>query len=442
MRGLRSLLVLVVIAVGLGAYVYFVESKRTPGEDETREKVFAVETSDIGRLTVRASSGDETRLVKQDDAWRIVEPVDADADDTAVSEITGSLASLEIERVVEEPASDVEYGLAPPRVEIAFTAADSAEQRLHLGDHTPTGGDLYARVAGQDRIFLVRAHLDSSFDKKPFDLRDRSLLKLQRGEVDSLAIARGGRTIRLEKSGAAWRLAEPIDARAEYSTVEGVIGRIESGSMSAIVAEGTDIDLKPYGLDRAETTVAVGAGSASAILAIGGATDDGKLYARDLSRPLVFTVDGSFADELGKTADDLRQRDLFGFRPFNAMRIEFVRGDRADVFEKAKGDEGDTWHRTSPTEQDVDATKMDAVLSAFSNLRAESFADTTRGTGLDRPTVVVTAEFGTTDDRQTETVSFGRAGDEAFAAPEGEPGAAKLDASAVDAALTALDEIQ
>ena len=443
MRGLRSFLVLLVVAAGLIAYVYFVESKRTPGEPDAREKAFTIEASAIQRLDVTASSGDETTLAKQDDAWRIVEPVDTAADSAAVSEITGSLASLEIQRVVDEkPAYYAEYGLAPPRIEVAFAGADGAEHRLQLGGKTPTGGDMYARLAGQDRVFLVQAYLDSSFDRKPFDLRDKAVLTFTRSDVDRLTIESGGGAIRLEKSGADWRLKSPLDARAEYGTVESVIGRIDSGRMNAIAAEGAGLDLKAYGLDTPATTVTIGAGSASATLAIGRTTDDNTVYARDVSRPLVFVVDKGLADELGKTAADFRQRDQFEFRPFNATRIEFVRGERTDVFEKVEGEDGDTWRRTAPEEKDVDTTKMDAVLSAFSNLRAESFADSTRDAGLDRPAVVVSVRFGTADDQQTEKVVFGIAGDQAYAAPDGEPGAAKLDRASLDAALKALDEIQ
>ncbi len=443
MRGLRSFLVLLVIALGLGAYAIFVESKRTPGESEAREKAFAIEAPAIQRLDITASSGEETKLEKQDDTWRIVSPVEAAADASAVSDVTGTLASLEIQRVVDEkPADYAEYGLAPPRLAVSFAAADGAERLLQIGGKTPTGGDMYARLGGEDRVFLVQAYLDSSLDKKPFDLRDKSVLKFTRSDVDSVAINRGDTTIRLVKNGADWRLKSPLDARAEYGAVEGVIGRIESGRMSAITAEGPDLDLKAYGLDTPATTVAIGAGSASATLEVGTAADDGKVYARDPSRPLVFTVDKGIADELDKDAGDFRQQDLFEFRPFNATRIEFVRGDRTDAFERVKGENGDTWRRTAPEEKDVDTAKVDAVLSAFSNLRAASFVDSTRGTGLDQPAVVVSVRYGTGDDQRSEKVAFGRAGDEAFAAPEGEPGGAKLDAAAFDAALKALDEAQ
>jgi hypothetical protein len=40
---------------------------------------------------------------------------------------------------------------------------------------------------------------------------------------------------------------------------------------------------------------------------------------------------------------------VFEFRPFNARRVEIVRGDETHAFEKRAGeDAADTWHRVAP----------------------------------------------------------------------------------------------
>jgi hypothetical protein len=76
MRGLRSFLVLLVVAIGLGAYIYFVERKRPSAEDAAtkREKVFTVESSAIEELEIQSEKGERTKLTKTGGAWRIVAP--------------------------------------------------------------------------------------------------------------------------------------------------------------------------------------------------------------------------------------------------------------------------------------------------------------------------------------------------------------------------------
>ncbi len=445
MRGLRSFLVLLVAAIGLGAYIYFVEMKRPSVEDAAtrREKVFTVESSAIEELEIRSEQGNRTKLAKSGGTWRIVEPEATPAEESEATSITSSLATLEIQRVVEEKASDLEqYGLQPPRVEVAFRASGGTPTRLLIGRKTPTGGDMYAKLAGADRVFLIPAYLDSTFNRSTFDLRDKAILKFERDKVDGLEIVSDSGTIAFSKSGAEWRLTSPIAARGEYSAVEGVVGRIEGARMSAIVASGPTIDPKAYGFDKPSVTVRVLAGSARATIEFGKATDDSKVYARDLSRPLVFTVDKYVLDDVNKPAADFRRKDLFEFRPFTAARIEFERDGRRYVFEKTKADDGtEKWKQTAPSARDVDQSKMESALSAFANLRAQAFVESTRGTGLDRPVVVVAVTYNDGDRKKREQVGFGRSGSDAYGLPQGEPGAAKLTASDLDNALKALDEI-
>ena len=78
---------------------------------------------------------------------------------------------------LDEQATDLkQYGLDPARIEVTFRFA-AKDQKLLIGQKTPTGGDLYAKVPDKPRVFLVAAHLESTFNKSPFDLRDKTALK-------------------------------------------------------------------------------------------------------------------------------------------------------------------------------------------------------------------------------------------------------------------------
>ena len=63
MRGLRSTIALFVILLGLGAYIYFVESERDPAAEDALEQVFDVEAANVTGLQV-VSDGEETTLRK------------------------------------------------------------------------------------------------------------------------------------------------------------------------------------------------------------------------------------------------------------------------------------------------------------------------------------------------------------------------------------------
>src|SRR5688572_18721681 len=121
MRGLRSLILLVVIAIPLGWYAYR-DSQRPAGDDgPKKDKVFTVESDKIEEISIKSASGERTTLQKAGTEWKMVAPAAAQPDATEVSGLTSNLSSLEVERIIDEnPAQVEEYGLAPPRIEVAF----------------------------------------------------------------------------------------------------------------------------------------------------------------------------------------------------------------------------------------------------------------------------------------------------------------------------------
>ncbi len=130
------------------------------------------------------------------------------------------------------------------------------------------------------------------------------------------------------------RSTQPSAGRAEFSAVDGLVSRISSVQMKSIVPDATD--LKKYGLDKPAATVRLGSGSSQAALAIGGAGESGSVYAKDLSRPAVFTIESSLADDLKKDASEYRQKDLFDARSFNTSRLDVVHNNQTSIFEKTK----------------------------------------------------------------------------------------------------------
>lgn len=439
MRG-WSTLALGVVLVALVGFYYFLDPKRDPSAStEKKEKPFgSVVANDIEELRVKTGN-DTARVQKTDGKWQLVEPEQGPADESELTSMTGSLASLEVNRIVDEKAADLKgYGLDPARVEVSFRLKGQKDMKqLAIGEKTPTGGDLYARVPGQNRVFLVSSYLDTTFNKTPFALRDKAILKVERDKVDGLDLQSGTTQIQLAKKGSDWSLVKPITARADFAAVEAAIERLSSAQMTSIInPSATPADLAKYGLDKPSSTMTVTSGSSRASLLLG-KTENALVYAKDASRPMVFTVAPTVRDDVIKKISDFRRKDLFDGRSFTITHAEFKRGAETIVLDKSKGkDDKDVWKNGAG--KDVDVMKVEDALNKVSGLRATSFEDKPDGS-LKTPALVVTFKFG---ENKTETVTFGKSGSDAFASRSDEPGAAKLDAMGLDEAMKTLDAVK
>jgi hypothetical protein len=456
MRSGKSFLALMALALGLGAYIYFVEMKREPASDAAakKDKVFALQPGAIEELEIHAASGERTTVVKKGSDWAITAPEPLDADATETASVATTIEGLEIQRVIDEaPASLADFGLDPARITVGFREAGQTTRRtLRLGQKTPTGGDVYAQVEGQPRVFLISGYLEDSLNKTPFNLREKSVLKFTRDGVDSLTLeAAGAAPLAFARGQSEWRFTKPTAAKADFSAVDGIVGGVFQARMKSVVPATVDArgalaaaDMKKFGFDKPQATAVLGSGSTRATLVLGGAADDTSVYARDLSRPIVFTVEKSLVDTFTRKADDLRKKDVFEFRSFTALGLDLTLGGQSVTFGKekpAKADQStavDEWKIQKPAAKDVDQTKVTDLLTTISNLRAESFTDKPSPTG---ETLVVTARFGDTGSPSTETVTLRKSGAAVHAIVPGEPGAAVVSTADFDKAVSLFKEL-
>ncbi len=443
MRGLLTLGVLVALLGGLAGYLYYVDAEKPVGETEEKPKVFAVEADQIEALKVSTIAGGVAELSKAADGWSLTSPQALRADESEVTGITSNLASVTIQRVVDENPSNLgDYGLREPVAEVGFKVKGAtAFKTLQIGTKTPTGSDVYAKTADDKKVFLVSGYLESTFNRTPFDLRDKKIIVFDREKVDRVEVRHGASLVSLVKANGEWRMTAPVAARGDFGAIEGLISKLQSAQMKAVVTEDP-AEFGKYGISPPAAEVTIVSGSARAAMAFGTKTPDNFIHVRDLSKSLVVTAPADLFDEIEKGATEYRRKDVFEFRAFNLDRIEITRATVTVAFERLKGkgkDGADAWQKVG-AKTPVDATKFEAFLTKLSGSRAQSFPDDKIKTGLDAPVATVKTTFD--DGKKTETVTFGRAGAEVFAGRADEPGASKLDATEFDETLKALDEFK
>ena len=153
----------------------------------------------------------------------------------------------------------------------------------------------------------------------------------------------------------------------------GLLGRLQSAAMKSIVTETAESGRLEKLRSHKPATVDVKMGSARATLLVGSKAENNTVYARGhLEGSSVVTIDSALLDELKKTPDDYRRKDVFEFRSSTSTAWNSRETPRYVAFEKVKSDGKDAaekWRRVSPNPADADKDKMDSLLNRVSNMR-------------------------------------------------------------------------
>lgn len=461
--------VAVLALAGLFSYYWFVERKREPKPEGEREKVtvLAVDKAKAKEISIATAGGETIRLLKEGAAWKVAAPFAAPADTSAVESLLTSLEKLEADEVVVEQATSLaEYGLdEPTRTIRALVEGAAAPLEVQFGAKSPDGSSVYARTASAPKVYLVPQWVEGTFDKKPFDLRDRDLLHVKRDDVRSLEVVGPEGSFALARTDAGeWAFTKPVASRAGRWSVDGLLGTIENLRMELVAAEA-GADVKAFGLDRPARTVSLVLkdGSTRALEIGAGAPDPSatpapspspgekadlpkptKYYARQAGTGLVAVVPATLADDLAKGMGELRAKRLLEVATYETEGFETVAGGARKVFAKSTAKDKDgfdktQWKRTAPDAKDLDTAKVEDALFKMGGVEVSEFVDAPQplaAYGLDAPVLKVTVKAKTEG-----WIEVGKKDGAVYARRNGDSAVLKLDPTKAEELLKAFAEL-
>ena len=239
MRGLRSFLLLLVVAVA---------SRRVPllRRVEARSGRSGQEGQGLHRRSGQDRRADgEVRVGRPHDAQEDRDRV-ADRAAAVATPSDGAAVSGHHEQPVDAraPARHRRESAGPRRVRSGASRASKSpssravrSSKLLIGRKTPAATDLYAKLGDSPRVFLIPGFVDTTFNKTTFDLRDKTVLKVDR-DRDRHARRSPRRSARCSsrKPTASGSWHGPVKARADFTTVDGLVSRLNTLQTKSIVA--------------------------------------------------------------------------------------------------------------------------------------------------------------------------------------------------------------
>lgn len=322
----RTTLLLFIILLGVGAYMYFVERPKQEAAAKGAT-LFAAETEDVTSVQLIYPDR-EVELVKDGDEWQMTKPVETRGDEAAVKSLLSSVVSCEVTRELKDPSDDPKaYGLDAPFVTASFGLKDGTHlPKTQFGDTTPVGSSAYARREGEQVVLLTSSACRSALDKQVKDLRDKTLLDFEDDDLSAFQIERTGNIIGVERRDGEWHIT-PGSYRADRNAVRTYLSSLRTVRAVEFPDDGT-IDPTPYGLHdpRLRVRMRFSDGNETSI-SFGTELPNKNVYAAVSSLPGVYEVGEFTYRNLDKTTNDLREKTLALFDVKDLKTITVTRKD-------------------------------------------------------------------------------------------------------------------
>ena len=348
----RSTVLVLLVLAALGAYVYWVELPSDTQKTED-ERLLVLDEEAVTGISLTYPDR-KLVLVKNDEGWRLTEPVDASADATAVKNLLHVIGGAKITRTLEDVDDKLaSYGLEEPAAVLTLTTNDgTSPPALTIGEATSVGFSSYAQRSDDPNVYITAATFRSGMLKEPKDLRDKRVLLFEDQDVQRIGLVHAGEgeveTLVLERPDANtdWRITAPAEYAADGSEARALLSSARGIRITDFVSDEADPDLTPYGLDtpRLALTIGTGEDDPPQTLLLGGAhvdEDKKEIYAKRTDNPAVYSIPEFALKNLGKDLTTLRDKTVVRYDADAAAVIEVTRVDGAG-FTLAKGDDG--WH--------------------------------------------------------------------------------------------------
>lgn len=339
----RTTLVLLLVLAGLGAYLYWWEMPRSEQEAKAK-RLYDFKAEDVTEVLLKYQDR-EVVLRKVGEHWRLIQPVDAAADELTVKNLINAIAECEVKRELEDTPNDLApFGLDQPFVSVTVKLKDRELPAVAVGKNAPVGFSTYVRKADTGKVLLVSSSFRAGMDKQVKDLRDKAILNFADDDVQRFALVRPGETITVARKEDQWVIEQPATFPADGATVRSLLSTLRT--MRAVdFPTDQPADLGRYGLDqpRLKVVLFLGKDQAEKQVWFGSENPDKKteIYVQTSAIPTVYAVSDWVWRDVNKTVTDLRDKTVLAFDKAKLSTIAVTRSDGTSF--RIVRQDGDNW---------------------------------------------------------------------------------------------------
>ena len=348
----RSTGIVFLVALALGAFVYFYDVKRKPASEASSassKPAFSLTSTDVKQIKIQRA-GTAMSFERKSDGWYMTQPRSLRAEGSALDGLASTLSFVSVDRTFPATPDNLNsFGLKDPAVTVDFTLNNGTSHQLRFGSKDFSASSVYALIDDGKQVSLMPDTLYTSSDKSPDDFRDKSLTTVPTSDANFFDLVNSSGEVSGTKKDNDWTLNKPRAVGGDRSKIDALLGAVGTGQITKFVSD-TNAALAKYGLDKPTVRFQAKLADGKSVRLEVGKKEGADYYAHDLSRPGVFEINDNLYSILSDKYIDLRDKQITHIKPDDVTRADVhnlngtfacVKGSGSGLVLEQTSDKGD-----------------------------------------------------------------------------------------------------
>lgn len=283
---------LVLLACGLGAFIFWNELPRNSGnktEDPALQALPAFTAENVTSVEVHMRTNLIFHADRTNNEWKLTLPFSFPANAARIEGLLPVFAQLNSRSNItaqelqakKQPLSA--FGLDPPVARL-IVQQDTNQWELRIGGKTLVENQVYVQLVGSEGIYFTSAGFLDRLPQSVDDWRDPYFLRTKVWDFNRIEVktGAGGFELQVDSSTGLWKISRPLEARANNVYIGQLLESLKNWKIAKFVDAGPNLDLETYGLRPPESTLTLGRGTNTSLVAYFGKSptnDDSLVYA-------------------------------------------------------------------------------------------------------------------------------------------------------------------
>jgi len=396
----KGTVLLVATFIGIVLYYFLIDipAEKLKKEEKNRsEKALPFELEHVKKISIIKKENTISLKRSGKDEWEMTKPLQAKGDSAEVTTFLSFLNNLNFVRVVEALPKDLSiFGLDTPYLKVILSMKNGVTMGLRVGDNHPMGNKVYLARLNEKQV-LTASISKSSLDRKPYDLRDKTILSFKTSQIKKLKLIRSGKTLALEKIGESWQLLDgKITAKGDKSKIEKLLKTIRTAHVEQFIERPKD--RTPIEFKNPQITLMLTESETSTplTLLVGEKVEQG-FYAKNLAKKNAFVINRSLFDTLNKSQlVDFMDTSLVNFNNDDLSKLTLY-SDNVLVNLIHDKKDSQKWTIAKPTSMKANTATINSLLFDLKDARIIKFLKTnsknSQATGLAAPRKEITLTY-------------------------------------------------